>query len=101
MKQPDLLDETTTPPQSTEVVGMGKPLRQPRRHVLAVVSALVGAGAFLAVAGAAAAAPSGAPGKPVCTVNFSVSDDHPAVGQDITLSWTSSGADQLVASWTS
>lgn len=59
----------------------------------AVTLALLGGAAFLVPAAAAASAPT-------CDVNFSVSNDHPAVGQDITLSWSSSGADELIASWT-
>lgn len=69
---------------------------RPRRHRAAAAAM----GAALAAAALVTAAPA-AWAAPKCTVDFSSSDDHPAVGQEITLSWTTSGADQLVASWTS
>ena len=48
---------------------------------------------------AAHAAPSEAT-APTCTVNFTSSEVNPTVGENITLSWSASGADELVASWT-
>jgi hypothetical protein len=78
---------------------MAEQSRGRRSAVLAGTAAAFGA-TLLGLAGAAgaAAAPKAAP--PKCSVQFTASDVSPAVGQNITLSWASSGADELVASWT-
>lgn len=70
-----------------------------RRGVLFAATAVTVGTALIGLAGAANAAPQPAAAK--CTVDFTSSNDSPAVGQDITLRWITSGADKLLASWTS
>jgi hypothetical protein len=66
-----------------------------RSAVVAATAAALGA-SLVGLASATDAAQAAA----TCTVQFTSSDASPAVGQNITLRWTSSGADELVASWT-
>lgn len=67
-----------------------------RQRSLVIAAAAAAAGASLiGLAGASQAAAA-----PKCTVHFTSSDVNPVVGQSITLSWATSGADELVASWT-
>lgn len=70
-----------------------------RSGVVAAAAAAVGAG-LVGLAAAAHAAPVPKATAPTCTVNFTSSEVNPTVGENITLSWSASGADELVASWT-
>lgn len=68
-----------------------------RRRTAVVAATALALGASL---GGLASATDAAAAAATCTVQFTSSDTSPTVGQTITLRWTSSGADQLVASWT-
>jgi hypothetical protein len=82
----------------SEVVGMAEQSRGRRRSaVVATTAAALGA-TLVGIAGATEAAHA-AP-APTCSVQFTSSDENPVVGHNITLSWKTSGADELVASWT-
>lgn len=71
-----------------------------RRH-RRIPAALLAAGLGTALVGLAGVLTHDAAGAaPACRIEFSSSDERPAVGQNITLSWSSQGADQLLASWT-
>jgi len=78
------------------VVGMAEQSRGRRRAAVVASGAVVLGAAVMGLAGAPGVAHAAA----TCTIQFTSSDPTPAVGENITLRWTSSGADELVASWT-
>jgi hypothetical protein len=78
------------------VVGMAEQSRGRRRAAVVASGAVVLGAAVMGLAGAPGVAHAAA----TCTIQFTSSDATPSVGENITLRWTSSGADELVASWT-
>lgn len=105
MNRPDLLNAERLP-GIPEVARMEQPeeLAARRRSLaltLAGVPATAAAAVFAFAVPAAAASPAPAASAPRCVVQLSASDEHPTVGESITLHWSAWNAEQLTANWTS
>lgn len=87
---------------SDRSVGTGRRIARGRiRSTAAAVLLAVGVGFSIAAFAVNAAASSPARSMPQCRIAFQASRLHLNVGQDLVLTWSSVGADQLTASWTS